>query len=532
MNIRRFIKYFPIVLLFITGGCSMSPDELLSADKLMESRPDSALLILKHIHNIHFFSPSNKAFYALLLSKAYDKNDSLIVSDSLINIATNYYDDKQPGLAGNAWLYKARCAKNRGNGTEQARSLLLAQRYALNSSDNKLKGLIYCDKADMYQSQKQLDSAIILNKQGLEYFKKAGDTRNTCLTAYTIGSIYNDNHLVPDSAKHYLFYALNLVQKINDPIITNTIYKSIGLLEYHNKNYSATIKYCKLAPRTNIPLYDENKKCIIAYSFFRMGNLDSTVYYLHKIQNHNVIAKDYYSLWQMIHEKTSNYKAALEYAKKLDVAKDSISSKKLQESFAGIERKFNYEKLSSENQSLILKNKQRGITLLLILLAISIVTIIVLSWRARIKRREYEILQELNNVEKILLQQANENNELLQKQNKMQQLLLSTIEEYKSNTRRGKIKQPDINSEKFREEIITHIDSIYDNISQRLQSAYPLLTSNDILICVLLLAEFDSGMIAGVLGIKLDSVNTQRSRLRKRMDLDNSVNLYDYLSNF
>lgn len=532
MKRQRFLKYFVVLALFITAGCSMSPDELLSADKLMESRPDSALHILKKIHNTHFFSPSNKAFYALLLSKAYDKNDSLIVSDSLINIATGYYDEKQPELAGNAWLYKARCARNRGNGVEQARALLTAQHYALKSNDNKLKGLIYCDKADMYQSQKQLDSAIILNKEGLECFKKAGDKRNVCLTAYSLGSIYNDNHLVQDSAKHYLFYALKLTGHIKDSIITNTIYKSIGLLEYHNKNYPSAIKYCKLAPKTNIPIYDENKTCIIAYSFFRMGRVDSALFYLRRIQDHDVIAKDYYSLWQMVYETTGNYKAALAYAKKLDEAKDSISSKKLQESFAGIERKFNYEKLSAENQNLVVKNKQRGITLLLILLAISVITIIVLFWRARIKRREYEILQELNNVEKVLLQQANENNELLQKQNKMQQLLLGTIEEYKSHTRKGKFKQPDVNSEQFRDEIITHIDSTYNNISQRLQDTYPLLTSNDILICVLLLAEFDSGMIAGVLGIKLDSVNTQRSRLRKRLNLDNTTNLYDFLANF
>jgi len=84
----------------------------------------------------------------------------------------------------------------------------------------------------------------------------------------------------------------------------------------------------------------------------------------------------------------------------------------------------------------------------------------------------------------------------------------------------------------FHEELIASMDLQYNNISQRLLKKYPELTNRDILICCLLLANFETGMIATILDVKIDSVRIHRTRLRKKLNLQNHENIIEFLSRF
>ena len=84
----------------------------------------------------------------------------------------------------------------------------------------------------------------------------------------------------------------------------------------------------------------------------------------------------------------------------------------------------------------------------------------------------------------------------------------------------------------FHEEIIATMDIQYNNISNRLIQHYPNLSERDILVCCLLLANFDTGMISSILDIKCDSMRIHRIRLRKKLKLQNSENLTNFLRKF
>jgi len=84
----------------------------------------------------------------------------------------------------------------------------------------------------------------------------------------------------------------------------------------------------------------------------------------------------------------------------------------------------------------------------------------------------------------------------------------------------------------FHEELISHVDLIHSNISKRLSECYPILTQRDILVCCLILADFDSGMISTILDVKPDSVNVHRGRLRKKLELQNPESLQNFLRSF
>jgi len=226
--------------------------------------------------------------------------------------------------------------------------------------------------------------------------------------------------------------------------------------------------------------------------------------------------------------------------------KDSVNDRKLTVSFAGLDKKYKYQGLQIENQKLIINNKQRGLFLIFTLFVLSIMVLTVLILRLRIKKRQFDVQNELLEkekafveIEKDKVEKEKENSSLLEKQLKLQTILLLNIEQHRKNV----IKRPGIwkNDSKdmqpaqnntFYEELIAAKDLEYTDISLRLLKNFPTLSKRDILICCLLLAGFDTGMIATILDVKLESVTKHRYRLRTKLQMQNSDNLVDYLRQF
>ena len=86
--------------------------------------------------------------------------------------------------------------------------------------------------------------------------------------------------------------------------------------------------------------------------------------------------------------------------------------------------------------------------------------------------------------------------------------------------------------EAFYNELKTYVDMEFDNFTIRLKERCPVLTETDIFISCLLIAEFETGMIATVLNVQTDSLNKYRYRLRTKLKMSNSDNLLDYLRHF
>lgn len=81
-------------------------ESLIQADSLIQSSPDSALNILEGIMPNSLNTKADRAYYALLLTKARDKNYILQKNDSLIETAVRYYDTtKETGMQAQAYYY-------------------------------------------------------------------------------------------------------------------------------------------------------------------------------------------------------------------------------------------------------------------------------------------------------------------------------------------------------------------------------------------------------------------------------------------
>jgi len=66
---------------------------------------------------------------------------------------------------------------------------------------------------------------------------------------------------------------------------------------------------------------------------------------------------------------------------------------------------------------------------------------------------------------------------------------------------------------------------------KKMKELHPMLTPNDLKLCVYLRLNLSSKEIAPMLNISPQSVEIKRFRLRKKMDLDHEENLTDYILN-
>lgn len=541
------IFFFSILLLF---SCTKKEDiRLQQAEVLMNSSPDSALHLLQKTSSEKLPDRLNKAIYALLMSQALDKKADIPDSDSLVTIATDYFDHSDPVRAGYAWLYRSKIAAKNEETKKQAHYLLKAGEFMELTDDPKLSGLIYCEKGNRYKEQNRNDSAIAYYNKAYACFHSIKDYRNSVIALLNTVSVFEKINN-PDSVSFYNKLVENNAKQSSDRLIISTVYRSIGISYFQQKKYHLALWYFKKAPDTRIEIYDSNKNYLIGDAFIKLNRIDSAKYYLQKVTELNEMAPDYYRLWELISEKEGNKEKTIYYAHKVIDATDSLYNHKLEISFAGLEKKYKYQKIRLSLQQLTIKNNRNQFLLLLSLLVILSFALAVLLGRLRVKQKEANYQKEIaNKKQQLLLQNESllrqqqetlfkerENKVLLEKQLKLQNILLSNIGVHKTNMQKrpqfwrdGSDELIEKQYQAFLDELRTLVDMMYNDFTNRLTEKHPALTEGDISICCLLIAGFDTGMIATVFNIQVDSINKQRYRLRTRLGIPKQVNLVEYL---
>jgi DNA-binding CsgD family transcriptional regulator len=74
-----------------------------------------------------------------------------------------------------------------------------------------------------------------------------------------------------------------------------------------------------------------------------------------------------------------------------------------------------------------------------------------------------------------------------------------------------------------------HFEAVNTNFFEKLQKEYPKLTKNDLKLCAYMRMNLSSKEIAQILNITLSAVSKSRNRLRKKMGLDSSVKLTQFM---
>lgn len=325
---RSFIIYLNFVsllavCLFACNHHSSNP-MLQQVDSLLEMKPDSALTILKNISVLEDLPEVDKAYYALLLAEAMDKNKlPLLPCDSLLNFALDYYgdDDREKAVA---LMYKGRLLAEMDD--EKAaiemnlKALEILQDYPV---DTKYRRLIYSALGLWYGNCGLNDKALEVLHQSLHY---SFDAKDTAIAYINIGYIYGMRNM-QDSAITYQRKAVKYAMRSKDRSMILTSWHNLSICYRHFENVDSAVVY---AHKVLQHLSYGNGK---ADAYYNMGDLyvdleqyDSARHYLEKSLFLSPSRSIPYWSLAVMEAELGNFKSAYHYLDTFVMVQDSLDN--------------------------------------------------------------------------------------------------------------------------------------------------------------------------------------------------------------
>ena len=193
-----------LLLTFGLSACSVLPSELTTAEKLIETAPDSALHILQHIPASKLRSDKNRALYGLLMFETLGKKKLPMKPDSLLDFSIDYYSNHPDGnRLATCYLYKGRTFKYSAQYEKAMQYYLKALDEIKTENDNILLGRINFDMGDIHNMQCDYIVARRKYKLAYDHFKKAN---NQTLSYYSLLNIDRTYHDAKDFKTAEIYY--------------------------------------------------------------------------------------------------------------------------------------------------------------------------------------------------------------------------------------------------------------------------------------------------------------------------------------
>lgn len=213
-------------LFFITGlmSCSHHSGLYEHAEKIMSQHPDSVLTLLSTIQDVNDLSEKDRAMYYLLLTEAEDKTYKKHESDSLIAIATEYFDKTDDvKRKAKAWYYRGRVVDDLKDAPRAQDYYLKALQNEMEITDYAFLGRLYNSIGMLYTYQEVYEKAVFYQKKSLRSFELLKDSIGQSFVLRDLGRNFtalSEN----DSAIFYYERALIIGDKSSKP----SIYKPVG----------------------------------------------------------------------------------------------------------------------------------------------------------------------------------------------------------------------------------------------------------------------------------------------------------------
>ena len=548
---RSFIIYLNFVsllavCLFACNHHSSNP-MLQQVDSLLEMKPDSALTILKNISVLEDLPEVDKAYYALLLAEATDKNKlPLLPCDSLLNFALDYYgdDDREKAVA---LMYKGRLLAEMDD--EKAaiemnlKALEILQDYPV---DTKYRRLIYSALGLWYGNCELNDKALEVLHQSLHY---SFDAKDTAIAYINIGYIYGMRNM-QDSAITYQRKAVKYAMRSKDRSMILTSWHNLSICYRHFENVDSAVVY---AHKVLQHLSYGNGK---ADAYYNMGDLyvdleqyDSARHYLEKSLFLSPSRSIPYWSLAVMEAELGNFKSAYHYLDTFVMVQDSLDNSELLTEVQHLVYKHQTE-LRVKDEQIKSKRIIRWIVFVSVIICF-VVALIYQRWINKKNNQQALYRQSLQyaHEKQDMMQQRIEENELtlallqdrenqnldeidkkerLIAQLKQEKLELRTwtfwqtpiykkvmsLSEQKEVDKKARKVMTDVEREKLKKSVF----EIYADYISPLQAQYSQLTEDDLLVLCLQEAGISPLAISLCFG-HTDTValNQRKSRLKKKM---------------
>ncbi|WP_455637346.1 tetratricopeptide repeat protein [Parabacteroides sp.] len=365
---------FLIAIFSCTGSGNIS-SVLERAEECMNTRSDSALFLLKNVSQPEKLPSDQYALWCLLITQAQDKEYIKHTSDSLINVAVDYFDQGHNALRkAQARYCQGRVFMDLLRFDQAIESFLKAEDYLQKTADHNLQARICNQLGDLYRRNTLYDKSLTYYQKAHSCYVKDNYLMGVAYTLRDIGISYEYLGKL-DSSIFSLNQSLELAQKHKWSGLKASVLNCLGNTYTEKALYPEAIDYICAAMRM---MPDNNRLYSLCYSlgqlYKKVGRNDSALFYLNKaINSSNLYTKcQSYREYSLLSYQNKDYKAAFDSNDQYLIFRDSIEQVYQSGKIVEIEARYNYEKAINEKNQLLLKKKDNEFFFLLVVIVLLI----------------------------------------------------------------------------------------------------------------------------------------------------------------
>ena len=542
---KNILFILTILLLLACTACDRSArhvtEHLSQAEELIWAAPDSALHILESISTSRHLTGKEQADYALLLSLAQYRCYIPVSSDSLINLAIEYYKDKNDADKKGAAFYVKGCILEEY--TKDIPNALLAYKEAeMCIPDMNEKRYV----ARIYSSLGYINKKSFHFDPAKEYYQKAvqanidgKDTVAYASNLLNLSTLYYTLHQA-DSANRCINTLIDIADSLNDLDLQVKIYNNIANRKIFEKNYAEAEKYLIHAIRLSSPHFPDKLSLGLANLYAYTGQKEKAdSLFTHLLSCPDLLVRSN-SYLDLLNYFLASHPQEHSYLNHYIALTDSIYKENRAEEVGKIQQKYDNEVLARTNDQLYFKWILTSVVGSLI--CIIAVTFLQKKWRkANALQKQIEELEEKK---KVLTSSSQENERYVIQISELESQINDLKNEQRrlkyfiKKTKKSKENKEDDYSSIFKTYLSITKDKTYDkelerdnlrqwlnltnqNFTDKLIKHYPVLSkSNQLMdVCCLTALNLSIEDIATLLGIGERTVERYTSDICKKVGL-------------
>jgi tetratricopeptide (TPR) repeat protein len=501
-------------------GCSLMPNEIKTAERMLETNPDSALHILQHMRTDKLMlSSSDRALYGLLYFQALDNNKMTLQPDSLIDYSLGYYQhSSDKSRLALCYFYKARILKTAQQYDQATVFYLKALDNIQDKKDYTLLAKIYAAMGDICSFQQDFKESREKYQKSINCFNLAGKPIDASYIILDIGRTYR---FVKDYKSAHKYYIQAFTQT-KDSILRGDAFQEIGINYYWAKKYDSAQYYLRKSIQYPYKSTNYAIRCYhLADLFFDIAQYDSAYKYSTialKYPSNFVTQRECNRLLANTEYLKGNFKQMAVYMTRFQSCSDSVQKIKSQTKITVLEDLHQ----TSETAN---KTKKYLIVLGWLIPLIVLISLFVLyQLRKRNKGKEKQL-------EEAVVQ-------INQKQNSLVDTIIQKIEKTRSIQAVAYKKATLLQREQMDKELYNSclylndwdafkklMNKTFNNLISSLESNYSDITRKELIWCCLFLLDVPTPYMALVLDSQPNSLYKLKSRLTQKMNLKSTKEL-------
>ena len=540
---KNILFILTILLLLACTACYRSTrhvtEHLSQAEELIWTAPDSALHLLESISASRHLTVKEQADYASLLSLAQYRCYIPVSSDSLINLAIEYYKDKNDADKKGAAFYVKGCILEEY--TKDIPNALLAYKEAeMCIPDMNEKRYV----ARIYSSLGYINKKSFHFDPAKEYYQKAvqanidgKDTVAYASNLLNLSTLYYTLHQA-DSANRCINTLIDIADSLNDLDLQVKIYNNIANRKIFEKNYAEAEKYLIHAIRLSSPHFPDKLSLGLANLYAYTGQKEKAdSLFTHLLSCPDLLVRSN-SYLDLLNYFLASHPQEHSYLNHYIALTDSIYKENRAEEVGKIQQKYDNEVLARTNDQLYFKWILTSVVGSLI--CIIAVTFLQKKWRkANALQKQIEELEEKK---KVLTSSSQENERYVIQISELESQINDLKNEKRrlkyfiKKTKKSKENKEDDYSSIFKTYLSITKDKTYDkelerdnlrqwlnltnqNFTDKLIKHYPVLSkSNQLMdVCCLTALNLSIEDIATLLGIGERTVERYTSDICKKV---------------